>query len=183
MDWKSVSRIQLFRAPPMKIQFNCCLATFLCLLICGLTARPCLASGKHVHKSYQQRLVKSRAKRGYTNNGTVVYNYQEIDSYSDDLDDDTLGNIEVEHGSHVREVNNVVIIKGDVESEKDKLEIGKVKIKRSGRAGTVNNSVVIDGKLDASGESVSIGSIKVDGGGRLESLDNKIEIHGDIDAR
>lgn len=166
----------------MKTLFTCCLLVLLCLVVPGLTAYPCLASGKHIHKSYQQRLVKSRAKRGYTNNGTIVYNYQEIDSYDDDIDDETLGNIEVEHGSHVREVNNVVIIKGDVDSEKDELKIGKVKIHRSGRAGTVNNSVTIDGKLEASGKNVSIGSIKVDGGGNLESLDNKVEIHGDIDA-
>ena len=147
-----------------------------------MTIIPCRAGGKHIHKSYRQRLVKSRADRGYTNHGTEVYNYQEIDAYDDDLDDETLGNIEVEHGSHVREVNNVIIIKGDVESEKDELEIGKVKIRRSGRAGTVNNSVTIDGKLEASGESVSIGSIKVDSGGHLDSLENKVEIHGDLDA-
>lgn len=166
----------------MNTLFHCVFSIFLCVLFSGLTVGSCLASGKHVHKSYQQRLVKSRAERGYTNNGTVLYNYQEIDSYNDDLDDETLGNIEVEHGSHVREINNVIIIKGDVESEKDELEIGKVKIRRSGRAGTVNNSVTIDGKLEASGKNVSIGSIKVDGGGNLESLENKVEIHGDIDA-
>ena len=166
----------------MKTSFFIFLTIVVCVVFSCLTGRPSYAGGKYVHKTYQQRLVKSRADRGYTNNGTVIYNYQEIDAYDDDLDDETLGNIEVEHGSHVREVNNVIIIKGDVESEKDELEIGKVKIRRSGRAGRVSNSVTIDGKLEASGENVSIGSIRVDSGGTLDSLENRVEIHGDIDA-
>ena len=142
----------------------------------------CSASEHHIHKNYKQRLTRSRAKRGYTNNGTVIYNYQEIDGYDDSIEGEEIGNIEVEQGSHVREVNNVVIVKGGVESEKDNLEIGKVTINKSGRAGTVNNSVTIGGDLEASGESVEIGSVHVKHGGKLHSLENKVEIHGGIDA-
>lgn len=143
---------------------------------------PSFAANKQVHKTYNQRLTKSRADRGYTNNGTVIYNYQEIDSFDDSIDGEEIGNIVIEHGSRVREVNNVVIIKDDVKSKKDDLAIGKVSVQRSGRAGTINNSVSIDGKIDASGESMEIGTVHVNRGGLVQALDNKVEIDGEIDA-
>ncbi|HIP38324.1 MAG TPA: hypothetical protein EYG88_02870 [Desulfocapsa sulfexigens] len=143
---------------------------------------PSFAADKHVHKTYNQRLVKSRADRNYTNNGTIIYNYQEIDSYDDSISGEQIGNIEIERGSRVRQVNNVIIIKDDVKSKKDTLEIGTVSIKKSGRVGTVNNSVTIDGKIDASGESMEIGTVHVNRSGRVQSLNNKVEIDGGINA-
>jgi len=141
-----------------------------------------MTAGKYVHKNYHQRLVKSRANRGYTNHGTEVYNYHEIDSYDDSIDGEELGNVEVDRHSHVRKINNVVIVKGDVKSDKDNLEIGKVKVKRTGHATVINNSVTIDGKIDVSGESMEIGNVKINRGGTIEQVDNKVEIQGDINA-
>lgn len=144
---------------------------------------PASATGKTIHKTYNQRLIKSRAARNYTNNGTVIYNYQEIDSYDDKISGEEIGNILIDGGSRIREVHNVIIIKDDVESDKDNLDIGKVSVSRSGRIQTINNSVTIDGKVDTSGESMKIGTVQIDRGGRVRSLDNKVVIDGEINAR
>ena len=152
-------------------------------ILLAFSLTPSFAVDKHVHKTYNQRLVKSRADRNYTNNGTVIYNYQEIDSYDDSITGEEIGNIVIDGGSRIREVHNVVIIKDDVKSGKDNLDIGKVSIDRSGRTGTINNSVTIDGKIDASGESMKIGTVHVNRNGRVQSVDNKVEIDGGINAQ
>ncbi len=152
------------------------LPTFL-LLLPGFT----YAASKHVHKSYQQRLNKSRAERGYTNNGTVIYNYQEIDAYSDELEDEEIGHLKTERIGHVREIHNTVIIHGNVDSEKEELAIGKVDLEKPGSGGTIENDVTITGDVKAQGETLEIGTVRI-GGGQYEHVDNSVEIQGDIHA-
>ena len=132
------------------------------------------AGDKYEHKSYDKKLVKSRAAKGYDNNGTVIYNYQEVDEYTDELDDETIGVIELEGG--VREINNVIIIKGDVESEKDHLKIGTVTGESSDDV-TVNNSVTIEGGVNAENEGISLGTVRVGG---ADEVSNEVEVGGDI---
>lgn len=160
-----------------------CLAGF----VAGISALICfpfaesIAAGKYIHKTYNQRLTKSRAEEGSTNNGTVIYNYQVIDSYDDSLSGEDIGNLEVEKGSHVRRIHNVVIINDEVESTKNDLEIGKIKVERLGRVRRVDNSVTIKGGIDASGNSIEIGRVRVKKGGRISVMNNQVEIDGDID--
>ena len=141
-----------------------------------------LAQPRHVHKTYQQRLNKSRAEQGYTNNGTVIYNYKEIGEYSDDLEGEDIGHLKVERGSHVREVHNTVIIHGDVDSEKDALNIGKVEMDRPGRGSTIENDVTVTGDIKTSGQKTEIGTVRIDRG-QFGQVDNSVEISGDIHAK
>ena len=150
----------------------------LLLLLPGFT----YAASKHVHKTYQQRLTKSRADRNYTNNGTVLYNYQEIDEYSDDLVGEEIGHLEFEPGAHVRKVYNTVIIHGDVDSDKDELAIGKVEMDNPGSGGTIQNDVTISGDVKTKGETVEIGTVRISKG-QFKRINNSVEIEGDINAQ
>ncbi len=145
-------------------------------LVLAQGAAPGMAGDKYEGRSYQERLVKSRAERGYTNHGTVIYNYQEVDEYSDDLDDETIGVIKPE--SRVREIHNYVIIRGGVESEKDRLEIGTV-TGRSGRDLKVDNSVTIEGDVRTRGKQVDVGTVRTRNA--PGEITNEVEIRGDID--
>lgn len=145
-------------------------------LVLAHSAVPGMAGEKYEGRSYQERLVKSRAERGYTNHGTVIYNYQEVDEYSDDLDDETIGVIDPE--SRVREIHNYVIIRSGVESEKEHLEIGTV-TGESGRGLRVDNSVTIEGDVRGRGDQVNVGTVRTRSA--PGEITNEVDIHGDID--
>ncbi|MDO9041830.1 MAG: hypothetical protein Q7U64_05740 [Desulfocapsaceae bacterium] len=147
----------------------------------ALTLQTCLAENKVVHKTHDQRINKARAEMQYTNRGTKIYNYQEIDKYSDSLVGDKIGIIdfEKEDYEHVREVNNSVIIKDDVDSEKDYLGIGVVEANTPGRVKKINNDVTITGDINADGEDVEIGIVRVEQGS-VESVNNTTKIEGKI---
>jgi hypothetical protein len=157
----------------------------LLLTLCfnALTPDRCLAESKVVHKTHEQRINKARADMQYTNRGTKIYNYQEIDKYSDSLVGDKIGIIDFEKEGyeHVREVNNSVIIKDDVDSEKDYLGIGVVEANTPGRVKKINNDVTITGDVNADGEEVEIGVVRIEQGD-AEQINNTTKIEGKITA-
>ncbi len=130
-----------------------------------------------MHKTYDQRLIKSRAARGYTNHGKALYNYQEIDTYSDNLKGEEIGHLKVK--KRVREVHNVIIVHDDVKSEKEKLAIGKVDMRNS--RGSVNNQVVVHGDIEAESEILEIGTVR--SRNQLKKVGNSVNVKGDIHAK
>ncbi len=149
-------------------------------------AKTCYAYGSNkLGNKYCTKRIKSRAKRNYTNNGTVIYSYTEITEWNDDLvkaveagaDVDLMGNVEAKQG--IREVHNVVEVKTDVDSKLDDLKLGTVDLKS--RARTINNSVSIDGAIKATGAGVlQIGTVNIDNGS-AQSVQSSITA-GKIDA-
>ena len=146
-----------------------------------LSAAMTHAAEEYTGRTYKQKLIKSRAEKGYTNRGTVLYNYSEVGSYNDGVSSEALGNVEVD--SRVREVHNAVIIHDDVKSKKDDLDIGQVKIKKHHSDVEVDNEVVIDGDVNASGETMEIGTVRMGKGGRDINIDNSVQVKGGINAK
>lgn len=137
------------------------------------------AAEEYTGRTYKQKIIKSRADRGYSNRGKVLYKYSEVGEYSDDLDDEKIGNLKVDSG--VREVHNVTIIHGDVKSKKQDLEVGHLNFKKSRQVTDVNNEVVIGGDVDASGESMEIGTVRLGSDGNSKNINNSVTIRGDVD--
>ena len=138
------------------------------------------AAEEYTGRSYNQKIIKSRADRGYTNRGQVLYKYSEVGAYHDGIDDEKIGNLEVD--SSVREVHNVTIIHGDVKSKKKDLEVGHLDFKKSRQVTDVDNEVVIDGDVSASGESMEIGTVRMGNGGNSKNIENSVTIKGDVNA-
>ncbi len=132
------------------------------------------AGSQHIHKTYKQRLIKSRAERGYDNHGRALYNFKEIDEYSDDLKGEEIGDLKV--GSGVREVYNVVIVHNGIDSEKEELEVGKVKMKSAAK--NVHNEVIVEDGITAESEEMEIGTVKVKSSDGV--IHNEVVIDGNI---
>lgn len=132
---------------------------------------------------YDRKLIKSRAERGYTNNGTVQYYYSEIDDYSDELNpEEELGAFEAEPGA--RKVHSRVIINGEVNSELEDLRIGTISSGRGGSLRSVDNGVTINGGVSVSGgENVSIGTIEINNRIRgASTMKNRVDIDGSLES-
>jgi len=134
---------------------------------------------KYEPKTYHQTVTKRMEESGFTNRGTVKYNYVEIDKYNDSLGGDEIGYIDLEQDAHVNTVYNSVIIHGDVDSKKDALAIGKITGKD---ARYIQNDVRITGDVSAEGDVVELGTVKLKGGA-AQRINNAVEISGDIHAR
>lgn len=116
---------------------------------------------------YCVQRVKSRAKRNYTNNGTAIYSATKITKWDDDLslaeqkhDVDLFGNVEA--GSGVREIHNVVDVGTSVNSSIKDLKIGTVEA--NGSTTRIYNNVEIDGNVKHRGDSLEIGTVNINGG-------------------
>ncbi len=130
---------------------------------------------------YQQKLIKSRASRGYDANGTAIYNYVEVDEYSDDLNPgEELGVLDI--GAGIREVHNVVIVNGEVNSELNDLKIGTVRSSRRANIRTIDNKLSIDGGVNASGgESVNLGVVNMNNRQRRTTvINNRVDVDGPL---
>ena len=157
----------------MKSHYTAIILIFLAgMIVSSLTA----FGGEN--RIYQNKKIKSRTARGYSNHGTIIYNYQEIDHYSDDLVGEELGNLDPK--SKVREIHNRIIVNDRIQSEKDELSIGKISVSGT-RIKEIDNEVTIKNGISARGDRVSVGSVQIQGG-RVDRVLNRVEIKGRVHA-
>jgi len=134
---------------------------------------------------YDEIITRSRANRGFTNNGTIIYNYNEIVSECDDecLTEENLGNITLDRNSHVREIHNRIIIDDGIQAFGEDVYIGNITIDRNGSIRNIQNRIRIDGDITSNRDEIRIGDVDINRGGSIEELQNFITIEGDVDAR
>lgn len=127
-----------------------------------------------------EKLIRSRAKRGVSHGGTVVYNYNRVTKYDDELSAEALGNILLDKRSRVRRIFNAVNIEGKVNAA-DGIAIGNFALEQAHIHEAIN-FVDIKGAIDAHG-GTHIGNIEVNNSTSINNILNCVHIRGDIDAR
>jgi len=145
-----------------------------CSLIVTLLPLHAFAGSDH----YNDMKIESRAKRGYTNHGTVIYNYHEIRHYNDNLSNRTLGNLDVKK-KHVRKIYDRTYIQGPVKSSKGKLDIGAISV--TGRRGSVSvdNTVTVRGGVKARGKEIKLGTVETSRS-NLKEIKNRVNVRGSV---
>ncbi|HAE42416.1 MAG TPA: hypothetical protein DCG34_05780 [Clostridiales bacterium] len=133
--------------------------------------------------TYKTNIIKGRAAKGYTNRGTAVYNYVEINKYNDGIGGEEIGNLDVK--SNVREVHNGVVIKNGVKSKKEDLDIGKIEVKKPHSSLEVDNNVVVKGSVKASSaKDIELGTVSMGNNGTTtKDVDSNVHVKGGINAR
>ena len=132
---------------------------------------------------YSKLKVKNRAAIGFTNSGTAMYNYQEIDEYSDELTDEEKGNIELKGElENVREVYNYIDVKKGISDAEDNVTLGTVRANSGKRVKVIDNTVTVHGGVSGKLKKVSIGGVQIRNT-RVRRINSHVSIKGDINAK
>lgn len=132
---------------------------------------------------YDKKKVKSRAQRGYSNNGKEIYSYTTVNSWDDSLaslktedgDADLLGNVEVKDG--VRKVHNVTIVKDSVNSNLKEVQIGNVDVEND--TDDIVNFVEIEGDLNPQHDA-KIGVVTLKSG-EAKNINSTVKVGTEVD--
>ncbi|MEG3618765.1 hypothetical protein V5T82_09885 [Magnetovibrio sp. PR-2] len=132
---------------------------------------------------YQLKKIKNRSSRGFTANGTVVYQYTRVDRRAKPEDAAKVGNINVGKRSHVRDVYNRTVIDRNLNLQNKSVSIGEVTINGANTLNSVDNRTQVSGDLSSSGGQINTGNIKTHGNARINTLRNSVTVQGNVNVR
>ena len=132
---------------------------------------------------YQLKKIKNRSSRGFTANGTVIYQYTRVDRRARPEDAANVGNVDVGRRSHVRDVYNRTVIDRNLNVRNQSVSIGEVTVNGANTLDSVDNRTRVSGDLTSSGGQVNTGNIKTHGNARINNLRNSVTVQGNVNVR
>jgi len=132
---------------------------------------------------YNKVKVKNRSAIGFTNSGTAVYNYQEINEYSDELSEQEKGNIQLNGElESVREVYNYINVRKGISGAAGDVTLGRITINSKKKVRVIENVITVNGGISRRGKKISIGGVQIKNT-KVGRVTSNITIKGDIHAK